>query len=52
MEGSDQSQSVEYLTDDWGYHPVVEYSNVTPHSKTSTKLVLGEEASRNLNQVN
>ncbi|XP_071052546.1 histone-lysine N-methyltransferase, H3 lysine-79 specific-like isoform X2 [Onthophagus taurus] len=38
------SQRVEYLADDWGYHPYVEYSSVGPHSKTSTQLVLGKES--------
>ncbi|XP_066153989.1 uncharacterized protein [Euwallacea fornicatus] len=42
--GTQSSQSVKYFADEWGYHPVVEYGHVGPHSKTSTNFVLGEEA--------
>ncbi|KAL1502360.1 hypothetical protein ABEB36_007509 [Hypothenemus hampei] len=42
--GTESSQSVKYFADDWGYHPVVEYSNTGPHSKSSTNFVLGDEA--------
>ncbi|KAI4470939.1 hypothetical protein MML48_1g03779 [Holotrichia oblita] len=44
VQGSSSSQNVEYLADDWGYHPYVEYSNVGPHSKTTTQIALGKEA--------
>lgn len=44
VQGSSSSQSVQYLADDWGYHPIVEYSNVGPHSKTVTQIALGKEA--------
>lgn len=42
--GTESSQQVKYFTDDWGYHPVVEYSHTGPYSKSSTNFVLGEEA--------
>ncbi|XP_030754766.1 uncharacterized protein LOC115881434 [Sitophilus oryzae] len=42
--GPDSSQSVKYFADEWGYHPVVEYENNGPHSKTRARFVLGEEA--------
>ncbi|XP_050292882.1 uncharacterized protein LOC126733578 [Anthonomus grandis grandis] len=42
--GKNSNQSVKYFADDWGYHPVVEYSSAGPHSKTSTNFALGIEA--------
>ncbi|KAF7269436.1 hypothetical protein GWI33_017540 [Rhynchophorus ferrugineus] len=42
--GTEGSQSVKYFADDWGYHPVVEYENNGPYSKTRAKFVFGAEA--------
>nr|XP_015840116.1 PREDICTED: alpha-protein kinase 1 isoform X2 [Tribolium castaneum] len=44
VQNSDSSQNVQYYADDWGYHPFIEYSNVGPHSRTKTQLLLGVEA--------
>lgn len=38
------SQNVEYFTDEWGYHPLVEYSSVSDHSQASASFALGEKA--------
>lgn len=49
------TQNVEYITDEWGYHPLVEYSSTGDHSQTSTQFALGEkavEALRKSNKVN
>ncbi|XP_048521712.1 uncharacterized protein LOC125504169, partial [Dendroctonus ponderosae] len=42
--GTESNQYVKYFADDWGYHPVVEYSNSSPHSKSSANFAFGEEA--------
>ncbi|GJQ70711.1 hypothetical protein Trydic_g644 [Trypoxylus dichotomus] len=52
VQGSSSIQNVEYLADDWGYHPYVEYSNVGPHSKTVTQIALGKEAVEALHKNN
>ncbi|RZC35078.1 serine/threonine-protein kinase kinX, partial [Asbolus verrucosus] len=44
VQGTDSTHNVQYYADDWGYHPFIEYSNVGPHSKTRTQLLLGVEA--------
>ncbi|CAH0547579.1 unnamed protein product [Brassicogethes aeneus] len=44
VEGFDSKQNVQYVADDWGYHPYVEYSNQGPHSKARAQFVLGTEA--------
>lgn len=44
MQGSEAKQKVEYLADDWGFHPVVEYSSAGPHSQSKAHFALGEEA--------
>jgi hypothetical protein len=44
VQNADSTHSVQYYADDWGYHPFIEYSNVGPHSKTRTQLLLGVEA--------
>lgn len=41
--GGSMSQ-VRYFADDWGYHPVVQYSTSNGHSSVSTQFALGERA--------
>lgn len=48
VQNSDSAQNVQYFADDWGYHPVVEYSNAGPHSRARTQFALGEEAVKQL----
>ncbi|KAJ8948358.1 hypothetical protein NQ318_019343, partial [Aromia moschata] len=48
VQGKDATQNVQYFADDWGYHPVVEYSSVGPHSRVSSHFALGEEAVKQL----
>lgn len=38
------TQNVQYFTDEWGYHPLVEYSSNNGHSQTSASFALGEKA--------
>ncbi|XP_018564695.1 uncharacterized protein LOC108906040 [Anoplophora glabripennis] len=42
------NQEVQYFADDWGYHPVVEYSSVGPHSRSTAKFALGAESVQQL----
>lgn len=44
VQGSTSNQNVEYTADDWGFHPLVEYSNVGPNSRSTTQIALGQEA--------
>ncbi|GLV45912.1 hypothetical protein CBL_11709 [Carabus blaptoides fortunei] len=46
------SQNVQYVTDEWGYHPVVEYSSVGEHSQASAQFALGEKAVEALRKNN
>ncbi|KAJ8922107.1 hypothetical protein NQ315_004039 [Exocentrus adspersus] len=48
VEGEGSKQDVQYFADDWGYHPVVEYSSVGPHSRATTKFALDTEAVQQL----
>lgn len=52
VQGKQSNQNVEYFADDWGYHPLVEYSSNGPHSKTSAKIALGKEAVKALHSNN
>ncbi|XP_060520051.1 uncharacterized protein LOC132698154 isoform X2 [Cylas formicarius] len=44
VQNPDSNHDVKYFTDNWGYHPIVEYSNTGPHSKSSASFILDEEA--------
>ncbi|KAJ8970142.1 hypothetical protein NQ314_001371 [Rhamnusium bicolor] len=48
VQGKQSSQNVQYFADDWGYHPVVEYGSVGPHSRSTAHFALGEEAVKQL----
>ncbi|GLG96048.1 Uncharacterized protein GBIM_02882, partial [Gryllus bimaculatus] len=37
-------QQVHYLADDWGYHPLVQYSTSGPHGVSASQFALGEKA--------
>ncbi|KAK4872371.1 hypothetical protein RN001_014400 [Aquatica leii] len=52
VEGSNSSQSVEYVADDWGYHPYVEFQNTGPYSQTITHIALDKEAMKMLKKKN
>jgi len=43
MPGATQ-QTVNYFTDDWGYHPVVAYSTASGSAVSSTHFALGGRA--------
>ncbi|KAF2898179.1 hypothetical protein ILUMI_07999 [Ignelater luminosus] len=40
VQGKNSTQSVEYVADNWGYHPLVEYSSVGPHSQIVAQIAL------------
>lgn len=43
-------QDVKFFTDDWGFHPLVEYSQKGDHSFSKTQLAFGENAVKALVQ--
>ncbi|KAK5639802.1 hypothetical protein RI129_010613 [Pyrocoelia pectoralis] len=49
VEEMNSSQNVEYVADDGGYHPYVEYKSLGPHSQTVTHMAMDEEAINTLN---
>ncbi|VEN57311.1 unnamed protein product, partial [Callosobruchus maculatus] len=48
VQDKDTNQDIQYFADDWGYHPVVEYSNEGPFSKSKAKFALDHEAVQQL----
>ncbi|XP_031357365.1 uncharacterized protein LOC116181208 isoform X1 [Photinus pyralis] len=49
VEGKNSSQEVEYVADDGGYHPYVEYNNRGPHSRTVAHMAMDKAAINTLN---
>ncbi|KAF5279488.1 hypothetical protein FQA39_LY05598 [Lamprigera yunnana] len=50
VDDKNSTQNVEYIADDWGYHPFVEYQTTGPHSRSRAQLAYDKEAINTLNK--